>query len=163
MDSGKVQIYYGDGRGKTTAALGYALQTAIAGGNVFVIQFLKGRMATESVFLQRLEPEIKVFHFEKSEERYEELSDQEKLEENMNLKNGVNFARKVLMNDECTLLILDELLGVIDNGVVSREDIESLFRAKADEAQIIVTGRNLPDYMREFADDIYQIHTEKSS
>lgn len=52
---------------------------------------------------------------------------------------------------------------MIDNGVVSREDIESLFRAKADEAQIIVTGRNLPDYMREFADDIYQIHTEKSS
>lgn len=111
MDSGKVQIYYGDGRGKTTAALGYALQTAIAGGNVFVIQFLKGRMATESVFLQWPEPEIKVFHFEKSEERYEELSDQEKLEENMNLKNGVNFARKVLMNDECTLLILDELSG----------------------------------------------------
>lgn len=36
-DSGRVQIYYGDGRGKSTAALGYALQTAIAGRNVFVI------------------------------------------------------------------------------------------------------------------------------
>lgn len=163
MDSGRVQIYYGDGRGKTTAALGYALQTAMAGGNVFVIHFLKGRMETESAFMQRLEPEIKVFHFEKSEGRYEELSDQEKLEENKNLKNGVNFARKVLMNDECSLLILDELLGVIDNGVVTREDMEALFRAKADEAQIIITGRNLPEYMRGFADDIFQIRTEKSS
>lgn len=163
MDSGRVQIYYGDGRGKTTAALGYALQTAMAGGNVFVIHFLKGRMETESAFMQRLEPEIKVFHFEKSEGRYEELSDQEKLEENKNLKNGVNFARKVLMNDECSLLILDELLGVIDNGVVTREDMETLFRAKADEAQIIITGRNLPEYMRGFADDIFQIRTEKSS
>ncbi len=149
MDSGKVQIYYGDGRGKSTAALGYALQTATAGKNVFVIHFLKGKMATESAFMQRLEPEIKLFHFEK-------------LEENRNLRNGVNFARKVLMNDECNLLVLDELLGVIDNGIVTKEDVEALFRAKADGAQIIVTGRKLPDYMRELADEIYEIQTEKS-
>ena len=44
------------------------------------------------------------------------------------MKNGVNFARKVLMNDECSLLILDELLGVIDNGVVTREEVEALFK-----------------------------------
>ena len=81
MNSG-IQIYYGDGRGKSTAALGYALQAAIAGKNVFMIHFLKGKMATETAFMQRLEPEIKIFHFEKSEERYEELSEQEKTEEN---------------------------------------------------------------------------------
>jgi len=160
MDSG-IQIYYGDGRGKTTAALGYALQTAIAGRNVFVIHFLKGRMASESAFMQRLEPEIKVFHFEKSQERYEKLSEQEKAEENRNIRNGVNFARKVLLNDECSLLVLDELLGVIDNGVVTKEDVEALFGAKAEETQIIVTGRRLPDYMRDLADEIYQIQTEK--
>lgn len=161
MDSGRVQIYYGDGRGKSTAALGYALQAAAAGRNVFVIRFLKGRMGTESAYMQRLEPEIKVFHFEKSEERYEKLSEQEKLEENMNLRNGVNFARKVLMNDECSLLVLDEFLGVIDNGVVTKEDVEALFGAKADEAEIIVTGRNLPEYMRGLADGIYHIQAEK--
>ncbi|KAI4445797.1 hypothetical protein C823_000314 [Eubacterium plexicaudatum ASF492] len=112
--------------------------------------------------MQRLEPEIKVFHFEKSEERYEELSEQEKTEENRNIRNGVNFARKVLLNDECSLLVLDELLGVIDNGVVTKEDVQTLFGAKAEETQIIVTGRTLPDYMRELADEIYQIRTEKN-
>ena len=56
MGSGRVQIYYGDGRGKSTAALGYALQTATAGKNVFLIHFLKGKMADESAFMQRLEP-----------------------------------------------------------------------------------------------------------
>lgn len=161
MKSG-IQIYYGDGRGKSTAALGYALQTAIAGRNVFVIHFLKGKMAAESAFMQRLEPEIKVFHFEKSEERYEQLSDQEKTEENRNIRNGLNFARKVLLNDECSLLVLDELLGVIDNGVVTKEDVQALFEAKAEETQIIVTGRRLVDYMRELADEIYQIQAEKS-
>ena len=161
MGSG-IQIYYGDGRGKSTAALGYALQSAIAGRNVFVIHFLKGKMATESAFMQRLEPEIKVFHFEKSEERYEKLSEQEKTEENRNIRNGVNFARKVLLNDECNLLVLDELLGVIDNGVVTKEDVQTLLGAKAEETQIIITGRTLPDYMRELADEIYQIQTEKN-
>lgn len=161
MDS-CIQIYYGDGRGKSTAALGYALQSAIAGRNVFVIHFLKGKMATESAFMQRLEPEIKVFHFEKSEERYEKLSEQEKTEENRNIRNGVNFARKVLLNDECNLLVLDELLGVIDNGVVTKEDVQTLLGAKAEETQIIITGRTLPDYMRELADEIYQIQTEKN-
>lgn len=162
MDSGRVQIYYGDGRGKSTAALGYALQTAATGKNVFLIHFLKGRMADESAFMQRLEPEIKIFHFEKSQGRYEELSDQEKTEENRNIKNGVNFARKVLMNDECSLLVLDELLGVIDNGVVTKEDVQALFQAKAEETQIIVTGRKLPEYLKDMADEIYQIQTEKS-
>lgn len=161
MDSGRVQIYYGEGRGKSNAALGCALQAASAGKSVFVIHFLKGKMATESAFMQRLEPEIKVFHFEKSEERYELLSEQEKLEENINLRNGVNFARKVLVTNECNLLILDELLGVIDNGVISKEDITALFQAKADDMQIIVTGRTLSDDLREFADEIYQIRTEK--
>lgn len=162
MGSGRVQIYYGDGRGKSTAALGYALQTATAGKNVFLIHFLKGKMADESAFMQRLEPEIKIFHFEKSEGRYEELSDQEKTEENRNIKNGVNFARKVLLNDECSLLVLDELLGVIDHAVVTKEDVQTLFEAKAEETQIIVTGRKLPEYLRDMADEIYQFQTEKS-
>lgn len=162
MGSGRVQIYYGDGRGKSTAALGYALQTATAGKNVFLIHFLKGKMADESAFMQRLEPEIKIFHFEKSEGRYEELSDQEKTEENRNIKNGVNFARKVLLNDECSLLVLDEQLGVIDHAVVTKEDVQALFEAKAEETQIIVTGRKLPEYLRDMADEIYQFQTEKS-
>ena len=74
----------------------------------------------------------------------------------------MSFARKVLLNDECSLLVLDELLGVIDNGVVTREDMEALFQAKAEETEIVVTGRTLPEYMRAMADEVYQIQPEKS-
>lgn len=161
MDSGRVQIYYGEGRGKSSAALGCALQAASAGKNVFIIQFLKGRMEEESAFIQRLEPEIKVFRFEKSQGRYESLSNQEKREENINLKNGLNFARKVLMTAECSLLILDELLGVIDNGVVSVDEVKALLAAKTDDTQLILTGRVLPEQLRGCADEIYQIQTQK--
>ena len=113
--------------------------------------------------MQRLEPEIKVFHFEKGEKRYEDLSEQEKQEENRNLQNGVNFARKVLVTGECSLLVLDELLGVLDNGVITAEDAVSLFESRMEDTRIIVTGRTLPESLRKYATEIYRLDTEKDS
>lgn len=64
---GRVQIFTGDGYGKTMAALGEALIAAASGKRVVVIQFLKGRGLTDSAFERQLEPEIKIFRFEKSD------------------------------------------------------------------------------------------------
>jgi ATP:corrinoid adenosyltransferase len=96
MAKGSVYIYAGDGRGKSPAALGRALQAAMEGRNVVIIQFLKGSGSRNSDFLRRMEPEIKLFTFEKSDENYEDLSEDKKKEEIANIKNGMNFARKVL-------------------------------------------------------------------
>ena len=68
MANGLVHIYAGDGRGKSPAAIGRAVQAAAEGKKVIIIQFLKGRGLQDSNFLQRMEPEIKIFHFEKSDE-----------------------------------------------------------------------------------------------
>ena len=70
MEKGLIHIYSGDGRGKTPAALGRALIAANEGKNVVIVQFLKGRGLSQTEFLKRLEPEIKIFHFEKSEESF---------------------------------------------------------------------------------------------
>ena len=71
----KVTAYCGDGKGKTTAALGYAVQAAGQGKNVIIIQFLKGKKDEEMEFLRRLEPEVKFFSFAKSEKNFVELSE----------------------------------------------------------------------------------------
>ena len=73
MEQGNIYIYAGDGRGKTPAAWGRALQAATEGKKVIVIQFLKGRGMSDSEILRRLEPEIRLFHFEKSDECRTEL------------------------------------------------------------------------------------------
>ncbi|MGN0351709.1 MAG: cob(I)yrinic acid a,c-diamide adenosyltransferase [Roseburia sp.] len=161
MEKGIIQIYYGDGRGKSTAALGNAIHAASEGKNIVIVQFLKGKMNDEQNFFERLEPEIKIFRFEKSEESYEELSEEQKQEAAINIKNGLNYARKVLATGECDLLVLDEILGVIDNGLVSKEDIKDVIDAKSDEADLILTGRVLDDELREYADEIYKIVSEK--
>ena len=91
MNKGMIQIYSGDGHGKSPAALGKAVQAAVQGDNVVIIQFLKGKGLEESDFLKRLEPEIKLFRFEKSDENFSELPDERKKEEIQNIKNGMNY------------------------------------------------------------------------
>lgn len=161
MEKGIIQIYYGDGRGKSTAALGNAIHAASEGKNIVIVQFLKGKREEEQAYLERLEPEIKIFRFEKTEESYEELSEEQKIEAAFNIKNGLNYARKVLATGECDLLVLDEVLGVIDNGLVTKEDMKAVIDAKSDEVDLILTGRVLDDELREYADEIYKIVSEK--
>jgi len=74
MEKGSVQIYYGAGRGKTNAALGNALRAAGENKSVIIIQFLKGKTDDQIAYMKQLEPEIKVFRFEKTEANYDETA-----------------------------------------------------------------------------------------
>ena len=158
MEKGRIQIFSGEGHGKSPAALGRAIQKACEGEYVVIIQFLKGRGLTESEFLKRLEPEIKIFRFEKSEEDFSQLTDECKAEESRNIKNGLNFARKILNTGECSLLILDEVLGLIDNGIITVEELKALLAGKPDEMEIIMTGIALNDKVCALADQIGRAH-----
>ena len=114
-----------------------------------------------SAYYERLEPEIKVFCFEKATGYYDELSEAEQEEEKINMRNGINFARKVLTTRECDMLILDEVLGLVDNGIVSVEELELLIREKEDDVDLILTGRVLKEEIRPYVDEIYNITSEK--
>ena len=161
MGQGLVHIYSGDGHGKSPAALGKAVLSAAAGDSVVIIQFLKDKGVNDSEFISRLEPEIKIFRFEKSDVNFEELSEEKKTEEVINIKNGLNFAKKVLTTGECDLLILDEVLGLIDNGIITAEDLKTLLEARDDETDIIMTGISLNDEVCILADEVSRIETMK--
>ncbi len=104
-----------------------------------------------------MEPEIKIFRFEKSEEEFAQLSDKRKQEEIYNIKNGLNFAKKVLTTGECGLLILDEVLGLIDNGIITIEDLRHILEARSEDVDIILTGIRLNEEVRRLADEIFKI------
>ncbi|MBE5871476.1 MAG: cob(I)yrinic acid a c-diamide adenosyltransferase [Lachnospiraceae bacterium] len=157
MNQGKIHIYTGDGHGKTPAAWGEALYAASEGKEVVIVQFLKRTTIQNSEFLQRLEPEIKFFRFEKSDANYEDLSEEEKREESMNMRNGLNFAKKVLATGGCDLLILDEVLGLLDVGVITMDDIKALIEAKDEETTLIMTGIWLSDEVCMLADEVSKI------
>lgn len=162
MERGTIHIYSGDGHGKSPAALGRAVTMACQGKNVVIIQFLKGKGLKDSEFLRRLEPEIKLFRFEKSDGNYAELSEEQKAEEIMNIRNGLNFAKKVLCTGGCDLLILDEVLRLIDNDIISVEDLKGMLDMRSDEAMdIIMTGITLSADVCVLADEVTRLETIK--
>lgn len=161
MKQGLVHIYSGDGHGKSPAALGKAVIEAAAGRNVVIIQFLKGKGIADSEFFSRLEPEIKIFRFEKSDVNFDELTEEKKTEEVINIRNGINFAKKVLATGECDLLILDEILGLIDNRIITTDDLKNLLDARDEETDVILTGISLNDEIIMLADEVSKIETLK--
>lgn len=161
MSQGLVYIYSGDGHGKSPAALGRAVMEAATGKSVVIIQFLKGKGVEDTEFIRRLEPEIKVFRFEKSDKNFFELPEDKQMEETINIKNGFNYARKVLATGECNLLILDEVLGLFDNGIITVDELKSLLEARTDETDVIMTGISLNDEVCMLADEVSKIETLK--
>ena len=159
MEKGMIYIYSGEGHGKSPAALGKALQTACRGENVVIIRFLKGRGLSDSDFVKRLEPEIKIFRFEKSDENFVNLSEERKAEEIGNIKNGLNFAKKVMNTDECSLLILDEVLELLDNDIISVQELRTLLLCKPEGMDIIMTGTTSNNEAYPLADEVTKVET----
>lgn len=145
----------GPGSGKTASAIGYGMMGVFAGKTVIIVQFLKGVLSEgASGTLKRMEPEMKLFRFERSRGLFEDLSEEQKKEEFANLRNGFNFAKKVMATGECDLLILDEVLGLLDQNIVTFEEFRELLDARTEETDLILTGRVCPDVLRQYVDTI---------
>ena len=160
-EKGLTQIYCGPGKGKTSVAIGQAIRAVGYGKRAIVIQFLKGRATSRLDYLNAMEPEVRLFRFEKKDKFYEDLTEEEKKEENLNIRNGLNFARKVLLTEECDMLILDEILGALEFGIVSEEEIESLIQAKDYETELILTGNVVTEALKNAADRVVSLEVIK--
>ena len=159
MEKGTIQIYYGCGQGKSAAALGNAVRYASQGKKSIIIQFLKSE--TNSDYFEKLEPEIKLFRFERSKDGFDDLTEQQKQEEKINILNGLNYAKKVLGTGECDLLVLDEVLGVVDEGIVSEEDIMEALEGRSINTNVILTGLHMTSGLFEIADSVLKVKPEK--
>ncbi len=160
MEKGIIQIYYGEGRGKSSAALGNAIRSIGDGANAYIVQFMKGQMNDD--YLVRLEPELKTFRFERCAEGFDALSEEEKQEQKMNIQNGLNFAKKVLVTGECTTLVLDEVLGLVPEGMATVDQIIDILKAKSLYTNVILTGREMMPEIFDLADNVLNIVPEKA-
>ena len=152
MENGAVQIYYGEGHGKTNVAIGSAICAACDGKQAVVIQFLKGKKEPE--FLKKLEPEVKFFNFSRAGILFEQLDEESKQEEIMNMKNVISTGADMVV-------VLDEMLGLLDLHLISKEELSDMLASRPDDVTVIMTGRVLDDGIREMADEIYNIASEK--
>lgn len=75
--------------------------------------------------------------------------------------NGLNFARKVLLTEECEMLILDEILGAMEYGIVSEEEVMALIEVKDDETELIMTGNVVSQKLKDAADRVVSLEVVK--
>ena len=90
-EKGLIQIYCGPGKGKTSVAIGQAVRAVGHGKRAIVIQFLKGKATTQLDYLSALEPDIRLFRFEKKDKYYEDLTEEEKQELDYKLQMAVSL------------------------------------------------------------------------
>lgn len=158
---GYIQIYTGNGKGKTTAALGLALRAVGRECKVYMVQFLKSFETGELLAAPRLEPYFKIFRFERKRNFFWLLNDDEKAELKQEVGQAVEFVKGVVRRNECDILILDEILGALRNGLVDLNELLGILTMKPEGMEVIITGRAAPPELVELADLVTEMREVK--
>ena len=160
---GLVLVFTGDGKGKTTAAMGLALRAAGNGMRVRVIQFIKGTWKTGEVeALRALAPRVEVVRagrgFTIERLRDPRVSDDE---HRAAAQAGLEQARESLRSGEWDVVVLDEILGAVAAGVVDLEQILALVAEKPPMLHLVLTGRGAPPELVDVADLVTEMRLVK--
>ena len=145
---GYVQVYTGNGKGKTTAALGLALRAAGAGLRVFVAQFLKGVRCSELTALKRLSDLITVRQYGRPSFIQGEATD----EDVESARKGLNEARTAIASGDYQVVILDEANVAVQLGLISPDALLDLIDSRPEGVELVITGRNADTKIVERAD-----------
>ena len=159
-------VYTGDGKGKTTAALGCALRALGQGWRVLVLQFFKGDWPVQFGELEmgkRLSPQLEVRHVGKGFVKY--MGDRKPFDEHLQAaREALAAARAAITSGVYDLIILDEIIYAIDYAAVrliGLEDVLGLIDAKPPHVHLILTGRNAPQALIERADLVTEMREIK--
>ncbi len=155
MKKGFIQVYTGSGKGKTTAAFGLALRAVGQDLKVCVIQFMKSSdLETGEIKASRkFESHLKVIQFGKSKV-WGRMKPKECVTQEMRIatERAFSFAKKVVMNKDYDIIILDEVLMAIQVNLLDKEDVVALMKNKPPEVEMVLTGRGAPKEIIEEAD-----------
>ncbi len=175
---GLVQVYTGDGKGKTTAALGLAFRAIGHGFKVQVVQFMKGSTYSgELAAAARLYPSIQITQFGLGC-KYSALIRQGMMkcqgcgecfiknrgktrEDEEMAAQAMDFVRQIMQNKGCDILILDEIGNALRYGLVTDEQVLELISNKPEKMELVMTGRGISETVQQAADLVTEIKAVK--
>lgn len=155
-DPGLTHLYHGDGKGKTTAAIGLAVRAAGAGKRVVFAQFLKGNDTSELRSFEKIE-NIAVIRNTKDFGFFFQMSDSEKQEIRKMHTDNLKIIIGIIKNGECDVLILDEITYPYNWNIIDKQLLEELITTKPYEMELVLTGRDPADYLVEHSDYITEM------
>ncbi|SFI35483.1 cob(I)alamin adenosyltransferase [Tindallia magadiensis] len=155
-EKGYVQVYTGNGKGKTTAALGLSLRAVCSGKKVYIGQFIKGMAYSEMKAPSLLEGiTIEQYGrdcFIKNDPTEEDV---------LIAKKGLDTAREIIRNKTYDVVVLDELNVALYYKLISIDEVLDLIAAKPASTELIITGRYAPDELLEVADLVTEMKEVK--
>ena len=161
IDKGLIIIYYGNGKGKTTAALGVALRAIGYNHNVCMIQFIKGEWDYGELYSSnKLKPNFELIVTGKGFIGI--IDDDHLIEEHIrSSKNALKIAREKISSNKYNTIILDEINYALKLNLITENEVIDLLDSKPAELNIIMTGNYLSDKILEIADLVTEMKEVK--
>ncbi len=153
MQKGYVHVYTGNGKGKTTSAIGLGIRAAGAGLKVHMLQFMKGRKYSELNTLDTLK------NFTYSQHGRDEFVNKdrpEKIDIDM-AQEGLKYAKKLIKSNKYDMIILDEINVAVDFKLIALEDLLRLIQEKPEKLELVLTGRYVNPKIVESADYVTEM------
>ncbi len=160
---GYIQVYTGNGKGKTTASLGLAMRALGRGWKVLIIMFAKGGNHYGELFsFRELSPKIKeLLTIEQAGMDRIVYSENINKEDQKAVKRGWEIAKQAAQSGEYDLIILDEANIAIDLGLINLEEMKTFLKNKPAYLEIVLTGRRAHDDIIELAHLVSEIQPRK--
>jgi len=160
-EKGLTHIYFGNGKGKTTAALGLALRAAGFGVKVVIVQFLKDWQCGEISSLGLL-PNVTVLRGKSSGGVFvRDMSDDEKAETKAIHDENLVMALELHAGGNCDLLVLDEALDAYSLGLLDEKLFVGLMKNKPENLELVITGHKPEGWMHDLADYVTEMIKHK--
>lgn len=154
LGTGLVHIYYGDGKGKTTAAMGQAIRAAGSGLKVLVFQFMKDNSSSERKALEMI-PNITLLPGKRHTKFYNQMNSEEKAEYRHYNTKALDEIAKFCINFD--VLVMDEAVCAVDLGLLSEEKLVKFVKHKPRGLEIVMTGHHMTDALFECTDYVTEM------
>ncbi|MFC2078247.1 cob(I)yrinic acid a,c-diamide adenosyltransferase [Candidatus Bipolaricaulota bacterium] len=155
---GLVQVYTGNGKGKTTAALGLSLRACGHGLRTYIGQFAKGRVCGELAGLGRLAPNVRIEQYGADPAFHEDVLTHDQRQA---ARAGLGTARAAMQSGEYQIVILDEVLVACRLGLIPEASVLTLIDERPPDVELVLTGRDAPPSILERADLVTEMREVK--
>lgn len=157
---GCVHIYCGDGKGKTSSAVGLVVRASGRGKKVLIVRFLKTEDSGEVEVLRKI-PGITVTPCDRTFGFVFRMNEEQKREAGAYFQSRFETAVKTAVEDGVDLLVLDEILASCNYGMVREDDVAEFLRNRPAEMEVVLTGRDPSDRLIALADYVSEIKMVK--
>ncbi len=156
MNNGLVHLYFGDGKGKTTAAIGLGVRACGRGKKILLVQFLKGNDSGEILFLE-CNSSFKILKDKPIKKFIPYMTAQEKKEAIVSQHELFKMAIEELKSEQYELVILDELIDIINEGILTLEELKDFLNTRPQSLEVVITGHNPKEELFALCDYVTEI------